>query len=57
MAAPRKKRRKERVDASPVLPPELAKSADFPEEEVHARAKATVRGLFRKNLELVGRKP
>ena len=57
MAEPRKKRRKERADHAPAFAPELAKSADFPEEEVHARARATVRGLFRKNLELVGRKP
>ena len=57
MAEARKKRRKERVAAAPALPPETAKSADFPEEEVHERARATARGLFRKNLELVGRKP
>ena len=57
MAAPRKKRRKERADQSPALSPEMAKTADFPEEEIHARAKATVRGLFKRNLELVGRKP
>lgn len=57
MAEARKKRRKERADHAPALPPELVKSADFPEEEIHDRAKATARGLFRKNLELVGRKP
>ena len=57
MAEPHRKRRKRRAEPPPVLPPELAKSADFPEEEVHDRARATVRGLFRKNLELVGRKP
>ena len=56
MTEARRKRRKERV-AAPALPPETAKSADFPEEEVHERARATARGLFRKNLELVGRKP
>ena len=27
------------------------------EEEVHQRARAIARGLFRRNLELVGRKP
>ena len=58
MAEPRKKRRRERDDPAPAaVPPKLTIPADFPEDEVHARARATVRGLFRKNLELVGRKP
>ena len=57
MAEPRKKRRRERDDPAPAVPPKLTIPADFPEEEVHERARATVRGLFRKNLELVGRKP
>ena len=57
MVERRRKRRKERADHAPALPPELAESADCPEEEIHDRAKATARGLFKRNLELVGRKP
>ena len=57
MAEARKKRGKERGDAAQAVPPKLTIPADFPEDEVHERARATVRGLFRKNLELVGRKP
>ena len=57
MFEPRKKRRRERDDPAPAVPPKLTIPADFPEDEVHERARATVRGLFRKNLELVGRKP
>ena len=57
MAEPPRRRRKERDDPAPAVPPKLTIPADFPEDEVHARARATVRGLFRKNLELVGRKP
>ena len=61
MAEPPRRRRKElggnEAPAAPVVPPKLAIPADFPEDDVHERARATVRGLFRKNLELVGRKP
>ena len=57
MAEPRKKRRLERDDPAQAVPPKLTIPADFPEEEVHERAKAVVRGLFRRNLELVGRRP
>ena len=57
MSEPRKKLRKERDDATLAVPPKLTIPADLPEDEVHERARATVRGLFRKNLELVGRKP
>ena len=57
MFEPRKKRRLERDDPAQAVPPKLTIPADFPEEEVHERARATARGLFRKNLELVGRKP
>lgn len=52
MASPPKK-----PVVAPKLPQDLAKSADFPEEEVHARARATARGLFRKNLKLAKREP
>ena len=57
MAEPRKKRTREGDDPAPAVPPNLTIPADFPQDEVHERAKATVRGLFRKNLELVGRRP
>ena len=57
MAKPRRQRRKERDEAAPAVPPKLTIPADFPEGEVHERARATARGLFRKNLEVVGRKP
>ena len=49
MAAPRKKRSKERDDLAEAVPPKLTIPADFPEDEVHERPRATVRGLFRRD--------